>query len=281
MVELLLATAFSASFGLLIRRSQRRGLNLWAVGAANYVTASVFHTIRSVVSGPLNPSPSTLWIGAVGGMGYACTFVLVFSFMARRGVSITTAIMRLGVVIPVLASILLWGEYPTYLQGAGALLAICSLPLLTIDPRGARSGLDLDKRGLGILVLLFLGNGLCSLSVRGFRQTNLGRESALFLAILFGTAATVAVIGWLTHREGSSRRDLLPGVLLGLCNALANQALVASLQHLPGILVFPFYSAIGVVLTAVFARAVWAERIRRLEVAGMGIALVATVLINV
>jgi multidrug transporter EmrE-like cation transporter len=56
--------------------------------------------------------------------------------------------------------------------------------------------------------------------------------------------------------------------------------LVSALQQLPGVLVFPFYSAVSVVLSALFAGLVWEERIRRLELAGIGVAVAAVVLIN-
>ena len=123
------------------------------------------------------------------------------------------------------------------------------------------------------LIALFVGNGLCLLSVRGYRQTGIQGEESLFLGILFSTAAVVSNATWLLRREGSSRRDIAPGMMLGICNALANLSLVAALQQLPGVLVFPFYSSVGLVFAAAFAGVVWRERISRIEAAGMAVAV--------
>lgn len=284
MIPLLLATFFSASFGLVVRYAQGHKGNLWAVGALNYATAALFHVARGAGSGGLPPSRSTLLLGLLGGCVYVGSYFLLFPFMRQRGVSVATAILRLSVVMPIAIAILFWGERPGALQSAGALLALMSLPLLARRPvekeRPTRNGDGLKGRGILLLVALFVGNGLCMMVMRGYEQTGVRGESSLFLAILFGTAAVIALIGWLTHRQGSSRRDLLPGVLLGLLNALGNLALVIALQQLPAVVVFPFHSAVGLVYVALFARLVWDERIARTEAAGMALALVAVVLIN-
>lgn len=284
MLYLVVATLFSAGFGLIVRWAQRRNDNLWAVGALNYVTAFFFHSFRAGIGGSVAPSRPTAVIGVLGGIAYVSAFFLYFAFMARRGVSIATAVIRLGVVLPIMVSVVFWGERLEATQSAGVFLALAALPLLTV-PHGhaeslQRSGLWL-RAAEGIqLAFLALANGLCMLAVRGFEQSGVRGEASLFLAFLFGTAALVGVAVWSGHRQGTSRRDLLPGIALGLCNALANLALVAALERLPGVLVFPFYSAAGLALTVLFARLFWQEQMRRLELAGMGVALAAVVFVN-
>ena len=72
----------------------------------------------------------------------------------------------------------------------------------------------------------------------------------------------------------------LPVMALGATNALANAGLVAALTSLPAILVFPFYSAFGLVFTAVAARLMFGERISRLERLGIVVAVAAVALVN-
>jgi drug/metabolite transporter (DMT)-like permease len=273
------------------------------VTAINYLTASCFHAVRHALTrSTFLPTAPTAVVGVLGGVAFVTAFFMLTALMAHRGVSIATAVLRLGVVIPMLVGVVYWGESPGTLQAVGALLALMALPLLTIDPssspsvqplaegRASAEGLDgtrqeasshcARRRQTRLLLGLFVGNGLCMLAMRAFRQVGTESESSLFLTVLFGVAGLVALGAWLTHWTGTSRRDLLPGMAVGLCNALANLALVSALQQLPGVLVFPFYSAVGVVLSALFAGLVWGERVRRLELAGMGVAIVAVVLIN-
>ncbi|MHB0858740.1 MAG: EamA family transporter [Anaerolineae bacterium] len=279
MLALVLATLFSASFTLVIRHAQGKHCNLYAVGAINYATAATFHLTRhGLQGGTFSPSAPTLLLGMLGGVAFVSTYYVLFPLMKQRGVSISTAVGRLSAVMPLAASVLLWGEQPTTTQALGASIALASLPLLSIGrtPDGERP----TRRGIFLLVALFIGNGLCALAIPAYHQTGVQGESSLFLGVLFGTAALVAGAVWLRQRRGTCWRDLAPGLMLGGCNALSNMALISALDSLPGFIVFPILSAFGLVLSAAFARLIWHERINRLETAGMTLAVVAVAFIN-
>lgn len=278
MLSLILATLFSASFAMIVRYAQGRRCNMWAVGAINYAVASLFNLALQAAQGSLVPSASTAWIGISAGVSYVLAYFVLFKLMALRGVAISTSVTRLAVLIPVLASIIIWHEQPTLYQSLGSLLALSSLPLLGF--RRPPEGSQVDRRAIAYLVALFLLNGYNLVAVRLFRETDLPGESALFLGILFGTAAIVAITAWYTHRENTTVKDLLPGAALGMVNALANLAVVAALRQLPGFLVFPFHSAVGLAITVIAARLIWKEHVSRQEAIGIAITLLAAVLIN-
>ena len=65
-----------------------------------------------------------------------------------------------------------------------------------------------------------------------------------------------------------------------MCNAVQNRFMVTALQRLPGTLVYPFSAAVGLVLTVVVARLAWRERFGGLGTAGIALACVAVVLVN-
>ena len=277
MLALMIATVFSAGFGLVLRAAQGRRCNLWAVGLVNYVLAAAINAVRHVPVGDWTPSPSTLPLGIVSGVLYAFNFWLYFTLIRKRGVSITTAIVRLAVLVPILGSIFLWRESADGTQAAGVVLAVMALPLLTLgDGQGARMERDVLWASLAMLA----GSGLSMLTVEAFEQLAPPSESALFLAILFGSAMVVTLASWLRHRAGSAWADLPFGIALGLCNTISNVGLVAALQQLPGMIVFPLYSVGGVVVASVAARFLWQERLTRLEATGVAVALAAVVLMN-
>lgn len=278
MFALLSATLLAASFGLIVRFAQRRQCNLYAVGALNYAVATVFHAIRWAATPPPELHAGTWQIGVACGVIYVVSYFLLFRAMRMKGVSICTAVSRLAILIPVLVAIIAWGERPSGLQAAGALLALASLPLLTLNPRESQK---LPKRGVLLLAALFIGNGSGCLALRAFDQLGVPEQEPAFLAILFASAATVGIAVWIARREGTTARDLLPGIALGVCNALSNLAMVTALAQLPSVIVFPFWSSVSLVFTALFARLVWQERINRLETVGMMASLVAVALINI
>ena len=70
------------------------------------------------------------------------------------------------------------------------------------------------------------------------------------------------------------------GIALGLSNAFANQFLVNALLHVPSILAYPFYSAVGLLITTIFARLAWSEKINAMEAIGIALACGAVILMN-
>ena len=309
MLALVLATLSSAGFSISIRFAQRRGANLTVVGAVNYITAAGFHLVLTIVAGVHAPHGLTVAIGAVGGITFSWAFFLLFAVMKQRGVSITAAIMGLSVLVPVGISFLAWGEGATPLQTVGIAIAIISLPLLSIGPQKADSSKGkpgrVGARGRAILSLagLFLVNGTSLVAARAFRQTGIRNEDPLFLLIIFTSATITTLIVWAAQERalrrgraaaaesgapagavGSLAVPLLlsaaPGVIVGLCNALSNRFIVMSLHSLPGIIVYPFYSAVGLVVMVAFSRIAWKEKISPMEMIGMGLACSSIVLIN-
>lgn len=285
MLALVLATAFSTGFGLVVRHAQGRGSNLWLVGFVNYVVACSFHVARylSQGGGP-QVSPSTVALGVAGGFVYATSFCTLLPVMRMRGVSITTAVMRLSVLIPILVAVLWWGERPNGAQVVGAGLALAAMPLLGINSSAAPA--PIQRRQAALLAVLFILNGLCALSIRAYREVGPLDETSAFLAILFGTAGVVTGSMLAVDRLRARAAPALSagavgeGAVLGLMNAGANLALVSALRQIPSVLVFPFQGAVGLVLASLLARTLWGERITRLEAAGMGVSVIAVVFVN-
>jgi len=299
MLALVIATVFSAGFGLLIRVAQGMGSNMIAVGAANYLTAMAVNAALFFLGGGSPPRTSTVALALAGGITYASAFFLVYRLTRERGASITGAVMRISTLIPVAVSLLVWGERLTPWQAAGAALALVSLPLLTLRPGMSRSG-SRAGGGAALTVILFVLNGMCLLAPRAFRATEAVGEEAAFLAILFAVAATTLCSAWAVteRRAGTAAKreaapaagsepprhslliDLAPGIAVGVCNAVQNRFMITALQQLPGTLVYPFTAACGLVLTVAVARVAWRERFGRLGAAGIAVACVAIVLVN-
>lgn len=279
MLRLLLATLFSASFGLTVRSSQRSGCHFLAVGSLNYITASALHLGIAAIRGFPAPHAQTLWIGLLGGVVYGGTYFILLQFMHLRGISVTAVIMRLGVLFPLAFSLLLWGEDASLLQLAGALFAFVSLPFLTINP--SQIPRNLHARSALLLLALFLGTGACALSIRWYHQTGIEGEEEIFFAVLFGTAALILLATWLLRKGTISRKDVPYGIAVGLTNGLNNRFLIASLQALPSIIVYPFFTTGALVFTILFSWTVWGERADRREMLGIGLAACGVVLMNV
>lgn len=287
MIFLLFATLTSSGFGLTVRYAQRENRNLITVGAVNYLAAALFYLTVSLITGWGQIHIQTVTIGAFGGVCFVTTFYFLFSFMKRRGVSITVTVVRLSVLVPIAVSLFVWGENTSTLQMVGGGLALFALPCLSIRRPSVRKRRT-DRLAIILLFILFIFNGFSLLSIRWYHQTGITGEESVFLFFLFATAAVIGWIVWLFKREDKSYReslkdslkDLFPGILLGSCNISSNRLLLAALDRLPTMIVYPFFSAVGLTFTLLFSRIIWKEKITALETAGVVLTVLSLVLIN-
>jgi len=278
MIALIAATVFSAAFGLVLRWAQQRRCNVFAVGFVNYAFATLYQVAEQASRGPAGQiSPVSLWMGALVGTLYALNFGIFGPMIEKRGVSISTAVVRMSVMLPIIAAVLFWHETPAAIQGVGIILTLVAMPLIIIKP-GVPGGLE--GSAVPLLIAMFLGNGISTLLFQAYQKLGLAGEDTLFLMCLFGAATLVTFVAWRMRVKGSSWRDLVPGILLGLTNALANVTLLNALRQLPSVIVFPFYSAVGLIIAVVAARIFWDERISRREAFGVLLSIVAVALVN-
>lgn len=276
MLALAVAVLCTTAFSLLIRHTQRTGQDQFAVMAVNYLSASV---IGFAMAGrPLHASTATWHIGLIGGVTFVLTYLVLIQSMDLKGVAIANAITRLSVIIPMLATILIWGEHPQFLEGLGALLALTAMPLLSLDRDG--HGKRLTRRQVPLLLALFVTNGCCLLTSKWFHASGLTAERSLYFGILFGTAAIVSVVCWLGWSRRCSWREFASGIPLGAINIATGLAVIYALDTLSGSVVFPVFAALGLALTTGFAAWVWHESPGKLGKIGIGVALAAVVLVN-
>lgn len=294
MIFLLFHILISTGFGLVVKHGQHRRLDLLTLGTVNYVVAALWFGLQALMGEGLHLSGPTLAIGIFGGISYVVSYLFLVQVLRYTGISIPMAIVRLSVLIPVLASIWVWHEMPNFWQVCGIALTCAALPCFNLD---ARNGKGRGFAGPTIMIgLLFLATGCCSLAAKLFHEADLPGQKAQFLFFLFFTTAVVAVSTWLWDRWRGGRRnrlaaagsDRLPtgcqalpaGALLGLINVGGNFFLLLALERLPGLIVFPVASALGVMLTTVVAAQVWGERIGAWGRAGIALSIGAVALLN-
>lgn len=278
MLALAVAVLSTSAFALIMRHTQRAGRDQMAVMAVNYVVASGagFALARGV--GAWHASPPTLQIGLIAGVIYVTTYVLILHSMELRGVAIANAVIRLSVLVPIAAAVVIWHERPDLVQQVGAALAVAAMPFLTLDrsPRLA----PLRKRHIALLVGLFLTNGAVLITSKWFHAAAPGSETFMYFGLLYGVSAVISWGLWLGWSRRCRLADAGWGAVLGLVNILTGTTLLAALDALPGTVVFPVFAALGLALTTAFAAIAWREIPGRLGRIGLAVAIGAAVLIN-
>ena len=183
---------------------------------------------------------------------------------------------RLGVLIPMSVSIVLWNEIPDNIQIVGIVLAIASIVLINLDVNGSDSA-----RFRLSLIMLFVLAGIGIFCNKLFQKYGLLTYKSLFLFTVFSTALLISLVLLRQRRERGDIKDIVAGSLVGVFNLLTNYFMILALAELKASIVFPISSAGTIITMTLGGWLIFRERINRRELVAVGMTLVALVLINI
>ena len=277
-------------FAMSLRQARSSGYNYLAVGTINYAIAAVIAVVWAAWSGIPGFSLPVVVLGAINGLQYQVSLVVLFWVVKLVGIGITFGIVRLSIALPTLASIFLWGEQPTALQVVGMLLAFAALPLLGADAHQAardRPGRSLRTWGVLVAVLFLSGAGFTA--AKAFSVWSTPDYQPLYNASVFVAATLCAAVIWplrtrirLPDWGGVSlRRNIGLGVVMGATNLFQIAMLLRALEVLPGTIVFPLTATVGLATTLLGGMVLFGERFGRITAIGIVLALFAIVFINI
>lgn len=242
-------------------------------------------------------SAAALGIGALAGVAGGTGLVAYFRALAIGPMGVVAPLTGLvGAMIPVLVGVAR-GEQVGPLAVAGIVVGLVAVVLSTLDPAGdhevgaptgitppasvlARARNHVASGGaagplFGLLAGLLFG--------AFFVLLDLSPDGSGLWPLVGAKMASVPVLGVLAlarRRAWPQRRDLgqvtLSGVLDAVANALFLFATRTGLLALAGLL-----SSLYPVVIILLARQVLGERLRRVQVAGVGLAVLAVVLVSV
>jgi len=293
MIDLLLAVLCSVSIGMIFKHTGRTGIDRTALLTVNYAAAVGVAALLmgggvGTVGGQLSPSPALFGLaGGVGGLLIAGFFLLSYATDVA-GMSLAIGVMRVSVVIPFLASWLVWGEVPSGPQGLGMALAAVAFFLIARkhrSPDAGERGPSVDGHAFLVLALTFCAGGSVDLSMKAFEE-GFGAQNSrvLFLLLAFGAAfliGAVLVVGrGLWRDQWPTGAALGWGAVLGVVNYGSLEFLLRAVAELPGPFVFPANNIAIMVLAAALGVAIWDERLTRANQWGLGLAVVALILLR-
>ncbi len=296
MIDLLLAVACSLAIGVIFKVAARQGTDRLALLTVNYAAALLLAAAALYAAPPsataVAPPPGLVALGMTTGALFIAGFFTLAWATEVAGLSLAVAVMRVSVVIPFLASWLIWDERPTPAQGLGLIVAGIAFFLIArrepVAPSAdvaRRPSADAPGRVVLVLGLLFLAGGLVDVSMKTFDEVYAAvAERDAFLVFVFGVAFTIGL--GLVLRRGvrmglwPTRAAWLWGAGLGLVNYGSAVFILRAIRQLSGPVVFPVNNVALMIGAALLGVLVWQERLSRRNWAGLGLAAVALVLLG-
>lgn len=277
MIHLILAIISSALIAVIMRISSRRVQGRIGMLAANYLTCLFLGAWY--VGFRLFPADApglavTAGMGAVNGILYLAGFMLLQYNTRKNGVVLSSVFMKLGLLVPMVLSIFLFGEIPTLLQWTGFLLAVGAILLINYEKGTSLSGAKLP------LILMLLAGGLGDAMSKIFEVYGPGEQGDLFLFYTFVGAFLLCLLLIIRNKEGFDKFALLFGVLVGIPNFFSAKFLLMALGELPAVIVYPTYSVATILVVTLAGIGLFGERLKKKQWLALVVILVALIMLN-
>ena len=278
MINLLLAVISSMLVSVCMRLSEGKAKNNISMLAMNYAMCTLL-SIAFAGSADLLPKADglgfALGLGVVSGAMYLGSFMLLQWNIRVNGVVLPATFMKLGVVVPTLASILFFGEVPRLAQIIGIVLAVAAILLIQLEKGSGRA-----KHALGLVILLLAGGSTDVLS-KIYEVLGNSALSDQYLLYTFFVALLLCALLAVLKGQKLTVKDIAFGLLVGVPNYFSARFLLLSLSAVPAVIAYPSYSVGTIVLITLVGRAVFGEKLSRRQFVAMGVILLSLVLLNV
>ena len=278
MLYLILAICASSMVSIVMRLTKSRIKNETSLLMVNYLTCVVIAGSYMGFQNALPRGDGSGWalsLGAVTGALYLIGFLALQWNVGANGVVLSSTFMKLGLLVPIVFSVLFFGEMPTIVQAAGFILSIAAVILINGggEKKAARS------RGALIMLLLTCGTGDAMSKVYEALGPAEFNEQFLFYTFLFALLLCAVLV--IRKREKPGLKELLWGALLGLPNYFSARFILHALTELPAVIVYPTFSVASMVVLTLTGVLFFKEKLSRREWIGIGMILVALIFLNI
>lgn len=278
MFYLLLAIVQSSMISILLRLSSGKIRANISMLAFNYMTCSILGAAYAGFAPGMTAQSgfgTALGLGIVNGILLLTSFILMQSSVRKNGVVLTSVFTKLGLLVPVVLSVLVFREMPTWLQVAGFCIAVAAIIVINLNKAEETGRFDWS-----LILLLLLAGGTDAMA-KVYEALGPAALSDPYLFFSFGAALVLCIPVVLTKKERPGFRELLFGILIGVPNFFSSKFLLVALETVPAVVAYPTFSVstlLLITLTGVFA---FREKLSKRQWAALAAILIALVMLNV
>ncbi|MFF8319770.1 EamA family transporter [Streptomyces bobili] len=262
--------------GLLTRRAPA----LTVVVVSQSIAAVVLGAVV-VATGGWSEAGPRLWFAVAAGLVGPLALFSFYKALALGPMGVVSPLATLSVAVPVSVGLFL-GERPGWTQAAGIAVAVTGV-VLAGGPQ--LRGAAVQRQAVLLTLVAALGFGTVFVLITEASTTVTGLFLALFVQrvtnVLTGGAALYVAVrrGAPALPEGGLPLRALPAyAFVGLADVAANGTYAIAAQHGP-VTVAAVLASLYPVVTSLAARGFLRERLRAVQAAGAGLALVGTLLL--
>lgn len=285
MVYLTLYILSSCTLLWMFRYFSDKNLNIQGIITVNYITcltATLLVNADTLDFQSIKEDPLNVYAFLLGGL-----FIITFNIMSKTvthfGIMISSVTQKMSLIAPIMIGILFYAENLTIFRIIGIIAAVSAIVVINMPFNKDAE----QKRKWFFWLYPFLTWLLSSIIDAAFYflgKSTEAKQSALFLAVLFGTAATLGAIYMIIQKIKYGRKipwHILPfGVLLGVPNFMSIHYLMKAIgQGWDASLMFPINNVAIIAISMLGALIIFKEKANKYKLMGITLAISAVLLI--
>lgn len=286
MLDLLLCIISSVAIVLVFRAFEKYNIDNLVAITINYFTAGIIGLIIRGHVRNFETIPQKEWFFSALLLGSLFIFLFnILGISARKiGVSVAAVAFKMGLVIPVIATGLLYPERNSFsaIKIIGIIMVLFAVVMTSLKKKST----DFDPKMLFLPFILFIGAGFCDAYYEFTKEYYLPESDLeLFNSSVFFISTFVGIIILAINRLKEpikiNTSTIVGGLILGIPNFFSFYYLYKALNA-PGIqssVVFPVNSMSIVALSALLSVAIFKEKLSPMNWSGIILAIIAIAMI--
>lgn len=275
MLYLILAIFSNCIMTFMIKLSNRSKITFYNINIFNYLFGGLLAYLITPKNNLLSFS-STNYFLIIFALINAVFYIICLSLMQinikKNGAPLSIMYNRIGLIIPILISIMFFKESPSIFQIIGIFLAVFSIYYLN-------KGED-KVSSLLYLILLFFSGGIVDSIAKIY---SIFGEPTLYSTFIFYTFIFSLVFSLILGRKSIfkvNKEEIFFGFLVGIFNQFSTIFQLKAIAVLPSYIVFPMYSICIILIVTIINYVFFKERLLKQQYIGMGIILLALLFLN-
>lgn len=282
MFFLLLSISCSSAIALFFKITEQRKLNRYAITLVNYLAASTIISYFFIKDYPQITSQLNIRIllflctlGIITGFLFYYSFILYQKNINLYGASITGMFVKLGILLPMIISIIFWNEYPNALQFIAIVGSLLSIILVNLNNNKTTK----VEWKISLILLFFVG-GTAEFTNKIFQKYFLLKYKPLFLIIVFFSAFLFSWSKFKKENLNFIGGELKFGIIIGFFNLFSSFFLIESLNYLKTSIAFALFSSLSMSCILICSYFFFNESLKKKDITAVIITIISLFIIN-
>lgn len=242
-----LCSVLIANYLMVVGR--KGGLSMLPIFLGNYFIASLSGAI-SMKSAPAVASGFDLGFGLIIGAFFLGGFWVYQKSIVANGLSLSVGAMRISMILPILISLIFFGEELNALNLVGIILGAAAFSF-GVNPKALHNFLW--------IIALFAISGFTDASMKIFKELGSGNEQ-LFVYLVFSSAFVYTLLSIVFSKLRFHPKYILFGFALGLPNRYSTVFFLKSLDSIPAAIAYPLLAVSIVIMSIISDILFWKKR---------------------